>query len=200
MKVRTACLCGIVFLTAGFCISGCGSERDENCLTIKKSGAVNQRIVEDFEEENYDLEELRAKMEEEMDDYNGQAGGNSVELTQLKESGGKLTMVTDYSSLEAYNEFNETALFSGTIEEALKQEEKGYFSQENLIKAKDGSQIKTEEVVKDGALMAIIVEEPVLYELEKKILYYSENMEFVSDKCARLKDAQSGPGYLIYKK
>lgn len=202
MKVRTACFYGIVFLTAGICFSGCGSERDESCLTIKKSGALSQRIVEDFAEDNYNLEELRAMTEEEIDDF-GQPEGNSVELTQLKESGGKLTMVMDYSSVEAYNQFNETAMFSGTIEEALGQKEKGWFSQENMIKAKDKSKVKTANIIKETSLLTVILEdmkEPVLLELEKKILYYSENLEFVSDKCVRLKDAGSGPGYIVYKK
>lgn len=199
MKVRTACLCGIVFLTAGFCIEGCGESRNESCLTIKKSKAVNQRIVESFEEENYDTEELRTMTEEEIDNQNGQAEGNSVELTQLKNSNGTLTMVIDYSSLEAYNQFNGTALFSGTVQEALEQEGEEYFSQENLIKAKDASKVKIDEVIKDTGLLTVICEEPMLYKLEKKILYYSENMELVSNKSARLKDAESGPGYLIYK-
>lgn len=202
MKVRTACFYGIFFLTAGICFSGCGSERDESCLTIKKSGALSQRIVEDFAEENYSLEELRAMAEEEIEDF-GQPEGNSVELTQLKESGGKLTMVMDYSSVEAYNQFNETAMFSGTIEEALGQKDKEWFSQENMIKAKDKSRVKTADIIKETSLSTVILEdmkEPVLLELEKKILYYSENLEFVSDKCVRLKDAGDGPGYIVYKK
>lgn len=199
MKVRTACFYGIVFLAVGVCFGGCGKEQDESCLTIKKSGAVSQRIVEDFAEENYDLEGLQAMAEEEIDDFE-QSEENSVELTQLKESSGKLTMVMDYSSVEAYNQFNGTAMFSGTIKDALGQKEKGWFSQENMTKAKDNSKVKTADIIKDTSLFTIILEEPVLVELEKKILYYSENIELVSAKCARLKDAESGPGYIIYKK
>ena len=198
MKVRTACLYGIVFLTVGLCLNGCTKKQNESCLTIKKSGAVTHRIIEDFGEENYDLEELRAMTEEEIDAFYDQSEGKSVELTQLKESGGKLTMVMDYNSVEAYNEFNETALFSGTIEEALKQQDKNYFSDENLIRAKDSSQVKTEDIIKDTSLSTIIFEENVLYELEKKILYHSENVELISGKCARLKESEKGPGYLIY--
>lgn len=199
MKVRTACLYGIVFLTAGIYLTGCTKEQDESSLTIKKSGAVTHRIVENFEEENYDLEELRAMTEEEMDFFYDQSEGKGeVELTQLKESGGKLTMVMDYDSVEAYNEFNETALFSGTIEEALKQQDKNYFSEENLVQAKDSAQVKTEDVIKDTSLSAVIFEDNILYELDKKILYHSENVELVSGKCARLKDSETGPGYLIY--
>lgn len=202
MKVRTACFYGIVFFTAGICLSGCSSKQDESCLTIKKSGAVSQRIVEDFKEENYDLEGLRAMAEEEIDDF-GQPEGESVELTQLKENGGKLTMVLDYSSVGAYNQFNETAMFSGSVEEAAAKAEKGWFTQEKMIKAKDKSEVNTKDILKETSLMTVILEdmkEPVLLELEKKILYYSENMELVSDKCARLKDAESGTGYVIYKK
>ena len=199
MKVRTACLYGIVFLTTGLYLTGCTKERDESCLTIKKSGAVTHRIVENFEEENYDLEELRAMTDEEIDAFYDQSEGKGeVELTQLKESDGKLTMVMDYDSVEAYNEFNETTLFSGTIEEALKQQDKNYFSEENLIQAKDSAQVKTEDVIKDTSLSTVIFGEHMLYELDKKILYYSENVELISEKCARLKDSEQGPGYLLY--
>ena len=117
MKIKTACLYGIVFLVAGLCLNGCTKEQKESCLTLKKSGAVTQNIVEDFEEKNYDLKELRTMTEEEIDDFYAQSEGKSVELTRLKESSGKLTMVMDYDSVESYNEFNETSLFSGTIEE-----------------------------------------------------------------------------------
>lgn len=199
MKVRTACLYGIVFLTAGLCLDGCTKEQKESCLTIKKSGAVTHRIVEDFEEENYNLDELRAMTDEEIEIFYDQSEGKGeVELTQIKESDGKLTMVMDYDSVEAYNEFNETALFFGTIEEALKQNDKNYFSDENFIQAKNNAQVKTEDVIKDTSLSAVIFEESVLYELDKKILYYSENVEIISGKCARLKDSEKGPGYLIY--
>ena len=198
MKVRTACLYGIVFLTAGLCLDGCTKEQKESCLTLKKSGAVTHRIVEDFGEENYDREELQAMTEEEIDAFYDQPEKKGeVELTQLKVSGGKLTMVMDYDSVEAYNEFNETALFSGTIEEALKQD-KNYFSEETLIQVKDSSEVKTADVIKDTSLSTVIFEEDVLYELEKKILYHSENVELISGKCARLKDSETGPGYLIY--
>lgn len=198
MKVRTACLYGMVFLTAGVSLAGCTKERDESCLTIKKSGAVTHKIIEDFEEENYELEELQAMAEEEIDDFYEQAEGKSVELTRLKESGGKLTMVMDYDSIAAYNEFNGTALFSGTIEEALKQTDKNFFSGGNLIRAKDGSKVKTEDVKKDTSLSTVIFDEHMVYEIDKKILYYSENVELLSGKRARLKDSEQGPGYLIY--
>ena len=199
MKVRTACLYGIVFLTAGLCLDGCTKEQKESCLTIKKSGAVTHRIVEDFEEENYELEELRSMTEEEIDAFYDQSDGKGeVELTQLKESGGKLTMVMDYDSVEAYNDFNETTLFFGTIEEALKLKDKNYFSEENLIRVKDSSEVKTADVIKDTSLSTVVFEEDVLYELDKKILYHSENVELISGKCARLKDAEKGLGYLIY--
>lgn len=197
MKVRTVCLYGIVFLTAGLCLDGCTKEQKESCLTLKKGGAVTHRIIEEFEEENYNLEELRAMTDEEIDAFYDESEGKSVELTQLKESDGKLTMVMDYDSVEAYNEFNETTLFSGTIEEALKQD-KNYFSEENLIRVKDSSRIKTKDVIKDTSLSTVIFEENVLYELDKKILYHSENVELISEKCARLKNSEEGPGYLIY--
>ena len=198
MKVRTACLYGIVFLTAGLCLDGCTKEQKESCLTLKKSGAVTHRIVENFEEENYDLEELRTMTDEEIDAFYDQSEGKGeVELTQLKVSGGKITMVMDYDSVEAYNEFNETALFFGTIEEALNQN-KNYFSEENLIRVKDGSEVKTADIIKDTSLSTVIFEEDVLYELDKKILYHSENVELISGKCARLKDPEQGLGYLIY--
>lgn len=198
MKIKTACLYGIVFLAAGLCLNGCTKEQKESCLTLKKSGAVTQNIVEDFEEENYDLKELRTMAEEEIDDFYAQSEGKSVELTRLKESSGKLTMVMDYDSVESYNAFNETSLFSGTIEEALKQQDKNYFSEENLIQAKDNARIKTEDVIKDTSLSTVIFEENIIYELDKKILYHSENVELISGKCARLKESEKGPGYLIY--
>lgn len=198
MKRKTVCLFGIVFLAAGLCMGGCGEEREENCLTMKEDGAISQRIVEDFAEDNYDLEELRAMTEDEIDAYCQGDEEGSVELTQLKEDDGKLTMVIDYQSLEAYNEFNGTDWFSGTIKEALKLEDKDYFSGETFLAAKDSSKVETDQVLKDDSLSVMVFEEAVLYEVDKKILYYSENVELVSDKCARLKDSEKGPGYLIY--
>lgn len=199
MKAKTASLCMVALLMAGLCMGGCGEEWEETCLTIEGNGTISQRIIEDFSKEHYELEELRTMTEEEIDIYCQESGEGSVELTRLKEKDGSVTMDITYQSIEDYNNFNGTKLMIESVEEAVQAENDGkYFLPNAFIKAKDGSTAEKAEVVKDTSLSIVIFDETVLYETNKKILYYSENVELMSDKCGRRKDSESGPGYLIY--
>ena len=199
MKAKTASLCMVALLMAGICMGGCGEEWEETCLTIEGKGSISQRIVEDFSKEHYELEELRTMTEEEIDTYCQESGEGSVELIRLKEKDGSVTMDITYQSVEDYNNFNGTKLILETVDEAEQAESDGkYFLPKTFIKVKDGSTTEKAEVVKDTSLSIVIFDETVLYETDKKILYYSENVELISDKCGRLKDSESGPGYLIY--
>lgn len=199
MKAKTASLCMVALLMAGLCMGGCGEEWEETCLTIEGNGTISQRIVEDFSKEHYELEELRTMTEEEIDTYCQESGEGGVELTRLKEKDGSVTMDITYQSVEDYNNFNGTKLIIESVEEAVQAENDGiHFLPNAFIKAKDSSTAEKAEVIKDTSLSIVIFDETVLYETNKKILYYSENVELMSDKCGRLKDSEAGPGYLIY--
>lgn len=198
LKRRIFCFLGILMTALFLCGCGCGKEPEESYLSINKDGSITQKIVESFAEENYDQEELRTMTEEKIEAYYLASGGKKIELTQLKESDNKITVVLEYDLLESYNAFNQAALFTGNIKDALEAEDSSYFYNVKFINAKDNKEISMADVIADESLSVVIFEENMLYQVSGKLKYVSENVEIVSKKTARLKEGQSGPGYLIY--
>jgi hypothetical protein len=196
LKEKTGIIGILGCIAVCIALSGCGKEATESCIEIGKDGTISQKIVEDFSESNYDLEELRTMTQEEIDAYCEEAGEDAVELIRLIQKDGTVSMELEYKSAEDYSAFNEDTFFVGTIEEAL-EEEKQYFP-DNFIQAKDGSQVKQKTVFQKENRHIVIFSDTVLYETNQKILYYSENVQLVSGKSARLKDSEKGPAYLIY--
>lgn len=198
LKRRIFCFLGILMAALFLCGCGCGKELEESYLSINKDGSITQKIVESFAEENYDLEELRTMTEEKIEAYYLASSGKKIELTQLKESDEKITVVLEYELLESYNAFNSANLFTGEIKDALKAEDSAYFYNVKFLDAKDKKEVSLGDVVANDSLSVVIFEEDVLYQVSGKLKYVSENVEIVSKKTARLKEGQKGPAYLIY--
>lgn len=198
LKRRIFCFLGILMAALFLCGCGCGKEPEESYLSINKDGSITQKIVESFAEENYDLEELRTMAEEKIEAYYLASGGKNIELTQLKESDNKITVVLEYELLESYNDFNQATLFTGDIKDALKEEDSSYFYNVKFLDTKDNKEVSIGTVIANESSSVVIFEEDVLYQVNGKLKYVSENVEVVSKKTARLKEGQEGPGYLIY--
>ncbi len=191
MKKRIVCFFGVLLLIAMLC--GCGEEPKGSYISINKDGTITQKIVESFEEENYDIEELRSKTQNELDTY---AAGSK--LTELVEEDGKVTLIMDFDSLASFNAFNQTNLFSGTVKEALEASDGTYFADVKLVDAKKEKEVPIEDITGNGELSVVIFEEDTTYQVSGNLRYMSDNLELVSKKSVRLKEGQQGPGYLIY--
>lgn len=197
-----------------FVMTGCGQEQAdaEAGLTITKEGRITSVLVDSFEKDYYDVEELREMVQLEVSQYNQKAGKQAIELQSLELHGENCVAVLNYQSAEDYALYNEVPFFAGTVKEAAKA---GVDLSVTLKEAgKDASIGRAEvEAMKDYYLVVWYGDMPVV--TPGKIRYYGDNLQILGSKKIVAADSKAqedkaqngmketeepaGPFYLLYK-
>ncbi len=189
----------LLMMTTALCLLvGCGGEAvpDRNTVSVQKDGTIRQTIVEPFEPEYYDIEELRAMMQEKI----AQLGtGEAIVCDSMKEENGRIVVEITYQTDADYRNFNNRELFNGTVSEASAQ---GYTFQ-NLVGA-DGAAVGADEVVSAGEDRIIIIQtkagESLDVSVYGKILYASENIALSGQKNAAIAAGEGDAvSYVIFR-
>lgn len=109
-----------VTLGAVCCLVGCNAEKEKEIttLTLQEDGSIVHTIVESFDRNYYDADELSAMADQKIGDYGGTVACESVETKD-----DKVIVKMTYGTGEDYAGFNNREFFGGTVEEA---DAKGY--------------------------------------------------------------------------
>lgn len=111
-----------VMLGAVCCLVGCNAEMEKETetttLILQEDGGIVHTIVESFDLNYYDADELSAMANQKIGDYEGTVACESVEAKD-----DKVIVKMTYGTGEDYTGFNNREFFSGTVEEAAA---KGY--------------------------------------------------------------------------
>lgn len=191
---------GKILLISAVCamiLSGCSMKysAEENAVYVNKNGEVVSAIVESFDKEYYDAEELQDMLEQSVVEYNAENGKNSIEVDSFKLDNGVLKVIMNYLTWADYSNFNEVQFFAGELSDI---QGKNYGKNISFI-SRDGSETVAFETI-EGDYRVVLVEEKIVVQTAGKIAYVSENMSVEGDKLARLKEDAAGIGYIIYKK
>lgn len=153
MKKRLGIL--ILACVSAVVLAGCGSDPlgavDATTLILEKGGGLTYCLVEDFEKEYYDLQELEEMAKKEAADFNSRvdAGGKGVvtvkKVELLQGSPDRISIVYRFEDSRSFTEFTGSSFFYGTVEEAVYRQ--GYDLKNALISVKDST------VQMEGALM-----------------------------------------------
>jgi hypothetical protein len=162
-------------------LSACGlsNQSDVTTLAADENGKLTHTIIESVGE-NGTEKELTAYIKEQIgstgDSASSSAAGDSVSLQSCKVSGGKATIVMEYSSYQAYEDFNRTACFLGTISEA---EKAGYDITGQTFYDENGTAAGNPEEITQRAneWKVLIFEEPMNVRVPDKILYTTSTMK-----------------------
>lgn len=125
-KMWTA-LC-MMFLCASLC-AGCSNSDapdniNQNSIVIDKDGRITSYIVTEFDEEYYDLDDLKKMMQEEIAAHNtsNQTGENAPVVLEsvdwLEGSSNSVIVTHSYDCAATYESYTGNKLFYGTIQEA----------------------------------------------------------------------------------
>ena len=112
-------------LCAGCADSGVPDNISQNSIVIDKDGKITSHIVTEFDEEYYNIDDLKRMMQEDLAAHNtaNQTGGTPpivLESVELMEENSSSVLVThSYDCAETYEKYTENRLFYGTIEEAM---------------------------------------------------------------------------------
>lgn len=189
----------IFMIMAVACVlAGCGGETvpDRNTVSIQKDGTIRQTIVDQFEQEYYNIEELETLAQEKI---NRSGSGGKIVCESVKADGENIIVEMTYQTDNDYTDFNNRELFSGTVSEASAQ---GYIMT-NLV-GQDGTAVSEEEVSSVGENHIVIIQtkagETLDVNVYGKIVYTSENIT-LSNKSGAMIDAGENDmvSYVVYQ-
>ena len=155
-------------------MAGCGKANsvssDMDSISIMKDGHIVQTIVDDFDPDYYDVDEL-SKMTQKKIDLCSDDDGDIVCET-VEEKDGVVTVKIVYQNDEDYMDFNEKELFFGKVYEASNA---GYMIKDMLLD--DGESLSDEQLEKIEDDLIVIIQtqagEELAVNVYDKILYVS---------------------------
>ena len=108
-------------ILAAYLLAGCGNGKSEpsadmDTVSINKDGTIEHMIIDWFNKEYYDIDELAAKAQEKIDSFNN--GTDRIMLDSAEEKDGKIIVKMVYKTGDDYTQFNNRELFYGTVAEA----------------------------------------------------------------------------------
>ena len=94
---------------------GCGgSVPKESTIAVDKKGKITDTIVEEFDKDFYDSEELQGEIESELAEYNKNYATDHITMKKFEVKDGTATLQLVFDGSEYYEDYTETTLFNGT--------------------------------------------------------------------------------------
>lgn len=178
-------------------LAGCGSVPEESTLAIDKKGKITDTVVESFDKDFYDSEELQKEIESELAEYNKNFAADHITMKKFEVKDGTATLQLVFDGSEYYEDYTENTLFTGTLPEA---EAEGYELSGELLDA-DGA--KTDraslEDADEAKVLVLETDEAMQVKVPGKILAVSAggNVSVTGKKQAAVTDG--GLSFIIYK-
>ncbi len=141
MRKTAAFLCAVLLLS-GLLVSCGRSSTKESRVELTRGGKIIEYTVDDFSALNYDIDELKEFIEDEISAYKEDNKGRiKVKTEKVRKDTAYLTI--RYNKPETYAAFNTAECFSGTILDAV---EAGYDFSMRFIMAMDDFEDEDEEL------------------------------------------------------
>ncbi len=124
MKKRVlaaVCICFLLMMLAGCGGAGVPDTVETTTICIDKKGGVTYYLAGAFDREYYQLEELTSMAEKEAAEFCESAGASAVKVEKVElvpEGGDKVVITYRFDGCEAFEGFNNSGLFYGTVGEA----------------------------------------------------------------------------------
>ena len=120
---------GAVCVLSMVAVTACGSEpialtQDNvkgSAIAVTNKGTVQSSLVEEFDKEYYDVDELKTFIEDDLKEFNSENNAN-VTLNFVTSKNKKAYVVFDYASLEEYSTYSGATLTLMSGEEAKKSD------------------------------------------------------------------------------
>lgn len=176
MKKITLVLLGILFIVV---MTGCGKNKvsitaedvTTNTIVIKEDNTVQSSIVEDFDKEYYNQEELETFIKDEVTDYNEKNGEDQVKMHSIHVANKKASVVFNYNDIDDYSIFNGISAKLLTTSQALQED--SILTLSEFVEVKSGDTVSRETAFSMEAATVLIIQEPLEIKIDGTILYYS---------------------------
>lgn len=174
-----------------FALAGCGSAKvpdtvDTTSIVMNEDGTVTSYVVDIFDKDYYNVDELRTMAAEEVAEYNeaNTTEDNAtkpkvtVEKIELLENTDKVQVLHQYDSAQTYADFNGSEFFYGTVGQAVAH---GYDLDIDLIKA-NGTDVMNSATLKTNTEKKILITDV------KAFIYCPKKVAYVSHEAVMNED------------
>ena len=179
----------LLFLLSTLLVTGCSKEAvyvpvTTNTVEVTEDGRVIGYMVESFDKEYYDIEELESMVRTEIGEYNAlnaeevkDAGRVPVivnKVTMAEDGSKNVVVALDFQNAAVYTDYMGSELFYGTVEEAIVA---GYEVDKKLSKVKSGDLLTGELLQKHKEAKVLILSGSVSVRMPKIVQFLSENAQ-----------------------
>ena len=180
---------------------------DQNTIYVQKKGKIISAIVQKFDKDYYDAEELNAYVNERVEAYVSTHEKDSVKVEEFSVEEGVARLNVQYAGYADYAALNEVELFAGTVPQALAE---GYDFNDEFVKVEDGAlgaKATKDEIIALADYKVVILSEKLDVKVDGTIAYASAANTSLSAKdtvsITMPEDAMDGEElsltYIIYK-
>ena len=194
-KFLKICIMAAVLFTFCGCAEG---EYDfaETTITVEKRGKIKESIVESFDKDYYDIEELKGEFTDSVASYNESIGGDEIELKKIELKDSQIYVDLEFTGPSDYESFIGEKLFVGTVGDAY---DNGY-TMDVVLKGVDrGDKIDKLKIMGMSDHSIIILSEHARIRTFRDIAYVSANVDVIDSREARVLNESDGLAYLILK-
>ena len=173
---------------------GCGKSEEvnvpitTNTVEVSEDGRLIAYIVEDFDKDYYDINELKSMVDEEIAAYNTakanlvtQEGSTPVivEKVAMAEDGSKKAVVAlSFQNAALYSDYMGKEAFLGTVSDAA---EKGYVLDGMLKSVKNDELLIGEQLKKSQDKTILIIKDSVMVRTYNDVQYLSKNASLTKE-------------------
>ena len=188
-------IAGVLALLCSVVLFGCGStEKEITTITVEKDKSLTSTIVEAFDRDYYDTEDLKEYTLDAVAAYNTASGG-AVSVSKVEAKDGVVEVQMKYGNAQDYAGFNEKEFFVGTVAEAY---DAGLDLDVLLQDISDKSRTAGKnEILQMGEKNLVVLEEEIAVEVPGKILYVSGGTEVLGTSRVVVHPG-GGASYIIY--
>lgn len=140
-----------------------------NTILIKNDGTIQEAVIEDFDKDYYDKEELSEYINKYISKYNEEAGIECVTSSGLMVDKKVASVIFGYNSIKDYKEFNEIEIEQMTAKEALSNS----LIPNSFIDINTGDEISKQEALSNDDYNVIVLNQNLEVHIQGKIKYYS---------------------------
>lgn len=179
-----------VVLAACLWVSGCGNSQvwaawSTDQVAIEKDGRIVYCVVDSFDKNFYNLDELTGMAVEEAAYFNGKnKSGNSTpvvveEVAKVEEGDGLVRVVYHFDSDATYSAFLGEPLFYETLGQAVSA--KRIFTGEVLFDAQGSISLDERTQEQLAGKHVIVTNSKTVFHPPYQVLYYSEGVKILGD-------------------
>ena len=180
-------------------LTACSDEENdyaETTITVEKKGRVRERIVDTFDKDYYNIEELKSEFSDSVSQYNETIGGEEIRLKNIEMKDSRVYVDLEFTGPSDYENFVGEKLFVGTIADAY---DNGYTMDVVLKGVDKGDKIDKIKIMAMSDSSIVIMSEHARIRTFRDIAYVSANVDVIDGNEARVLNESDGLAYLILK-